>query len=307
MPGFSAELSRRRLAAFLAAAFTPATGVLAQELVDPTDPTRRLDTAHRLTVRASINGSDPFPFMVDTGANASVISSDLADSLKLPRGKPVSLHGIAGVELVDTVNVESVTVGRRTRRNMTLSVLPARFIRAPGILGLDWLGSQGVLLDFERNQMKIGSRPPMTDEYTISVPVRSRPSGLHLIDVTVSGAPVLAFVDTGSTTTVGNAALMEQAIRRGALSSDWADIQLVSLTGQTMLGRIATLKSLGIDKITLQNLPVVFGPIHTFEYWGLVNRPAILIGMDVLKVFDKVALDFTRGQMHFTISPSSTG
>jgi hypothetical protein len=53
-------------------------------------------------------------------------------------------------------------------------------------------------------------------------------------------------------------------------------------------------------------VPVVFGPVHTFEYWGLVDRPAILIGIDVLNAFESVALDFTRGQVHFRLSSSSS-
>jgi hypothetical protein len=52
-------------------------------------------------------------------------------------------------------------------------------------------------------------------------------------------------------------------------------------------------------------VPVVFGPVHTFDYWGLSDRPAILIGIDVLNVFESVALDFTRGQVHFRLSSSS--
>ncbi|MBO9560412.1 MAG: aspartyl protease family protein [Caulobacter sp.] len=265
------------------------------------DPTKALDLAHRLTVAAKINGRGPYRFLVDTGANASVISEALAGELNLPLVGRVALHGIAGVEQVPSVTAATVSVGRRTRRDMTLSVLPSRFIRAPGILGLDWLGGQGLILDFARNEMRVGSRPPMTNEYTISVPVKSRPSGLHLIEATVAGSSVTTFVDTGSTTTVGNLALMRQAIRLGVLTTPWADIQLLSLTGQVLAGRVAAVRNIGLGTATIQNVPVVFGPMHTFEYWGLDTKPALLIGTDVLNLFDTVALDFTRGVVHFTV------
>jgi hypothetical protein len=87
-----------------------------------------------------------------------------------------------------TVKVQTVTVGRRVRRDLTLSVLPGRFVQAPGVLGLDWLGGQGLILDFARDQMRVGSVPPTTDEYTVSVPVKARRSGLHLIDAAAAGA-----------------------------------------------------------------------------------------------------------------------
>jgi predicted aspartyl protease len=280
-----------------------ASPVLARSLPDlpQTDKTAPLGYVRRLTVQVRINDLGPYAFLIDTGANASVISSELAALLSLPAGSPVNLHGIAGVETVETVTAASVAVGRRVRKDLTLSVLPGRFIQAPGILGLDWLGAQGLVLDFSREEMRLGSIAPHTDESTVSVPIKATRSGLHLIEASVSGAATLAFLDTGSTTTVGNMALMRQAIRRQAVSSDWADIELLSLTGQTMTGRLAALKTVSLGKVNLRNLPVVFGPVHTFDYWGLSDRPALLIGIDVLNAFESVALDFTRGQVHFRL------
>lgn len=306
-------IRRRALAGMLALAAVPGGPALARSIPDPPRPdlaqtakTAPLGYVRRLTVKVRINDLGPYPFLVDTGANASVISSELAALLRLPGGRPVNLHGIAGPEMVDTVIAASVAVGRRVRKGLTLSVLPGRYIQAPGILGLDWLGAQGLVLDFARDEMRLGSIAPRTDDQTVSVPVKATRSGLHLIEASVSGAATLAFLDTGSTTTVGNMALMRRAIRQKAVSSDWADIELQSLTGQSMTGRLAALKSVSLGKVNLRNLPVVFGPVHTFDYWGLSDRPAILIGIDVLNAFESVALDFTRGQVHFRLSDSST-
>jgi hypothetical protein len=44
------------------------------------------------------------------------------------------------------------------------------------------------------------------------------------------------------------------------------------------------------------------GPIHTFDYWGLTDRPALLIGADVLQKFRSVALDFKRGEFRFSMT-----
>jgi predicted aspartyl protease len=158
----SAVLSRRRLAAMLAAGFGTSPLAAARSAVvsrqdhnpPPTDPAapERLEAIpdRRLTVQVTINGAGPYPFLVDTGASASVISSELAASLDLPRRMPVTFHSIAGAELVNTVGVDRISVGRRTRRGLRLSVLPARLIRASGVLGIDWLGDQGLVLDFAR-------------------------------------------------------------------------------------------------------------------------------------------------------------
>lgn len=301
-------ISRRSLAMTLVAAALPSGGAQAQnERLDQTSgvQTRSLDPAGRLTVQVSLNGRGPFPFLVDTGANASVISDDLASSLRLPSGLPVNLHGIAGVERVDTVAVQTVRVGRRERRNLSMSIIAGRYLKAPGLLGMDWLGEQGLTLDFAEQRMHVGARIPRADQRSVSVPVRLQRSGLSLIDAHIGSGRALTFLDTGSTTTVGNAALLAAASRAGAVTRDWTDIQLVSLTGQTLSGRLSALKQLTLGTMILRDVPVMFGPVHTFEYWNLTAEPALLIGVDVLRAFQSVTLDYHRGAVYFLLPDAS--
>ncbi|TCS15888.1 retroviral-like aspartic protease family protein [Caulobacter sp. BK020] len=300
-------ISRRNLAIALSCVAFPGLALADQQQPPPvtTAPTRVLDSARRLTVQVFLNDQGPFSFLVDTGANASVISSALASQLSLPAGKEVNLHGIAGVQVVGTVTIDRVRVGRRERRDLVLSVLPDRHLSAPGILGMDWLGSQGLTLDVAGRQMHVGASLPKTDEYSVSVPAKIQRSGLSLIEALAGGVRTLCFLDTGSTTTVGNQALMDAAVRKREITSDWADLQLVSLTGQTLAGRLAALKRLRFGSIALVNLPVVFGPVHTFDYWGISDRPALLLGMDVLSIFQTVSLDYRRGAVHFQLSSTT--
>ena len=41
-----------------------------------------------------VNGQGPFDFVVDTGANRSIIATELAEQLGLPAGNPTRVHGI---------------------------------------------------------------------------------------------------------------------------------------------------------------------------------------------------------------------
>jgi predicted aspartyl protease len=268
---------------------------------------KALDRERRLTVQVLLNGRGPYNFLVDTGANASVISTELANTLALPPGPSVKLHGIAGVQPAGTALIGSIRVGRRERRRLSVSVLPERHLRADGILGMDWLGGQGLTLNFADKRMRIGASQPRTDEYSVTVPTMVERSGLSLIEAQAGGVRTVVFLDTGSTTTVGNQALMDEAIRRHGVTSAWTDLTLVSLTGQTFVGRLAALKRVSLGKITLRNLPVVFGPVHTFDYWGLSDRPALLLGVDVLNAFEEVSLDYRRSSVHFRLSSSSAG
>lgn len=299
-------LSRRALVGALASAgLGPATVVGQTPAADPQDRLRYLDAAGRLSVKALVNGEGPFDFLIDTGATASVIATDIADQLGLPRVDTGKLHSIAGAESVAMTRVASLAVGKRLRRDMRVAVLPRASLWMDGVLGLDWLGKASLLLDFGRRRMVVGQPLPIPDAQTVTVESRLIRSGLTLIDAYIPRERVIAFVDTGSTTTAGNMALMEAAIRGGSLSGAAAETALRSVTGQVMQGRAASLTRLTLGAMTFRNAPLIVGPIHTFDYWGLGDRPAIVIGADLLRGFDTVAIDFKRNEVRFRVPDGS--
>lgn len=265
------------------------------------EPLKYLDVAGRLTVQVMLNGQGPFDMMVDTGANSSVISIETADRLGLARGEPVEMHGIAGVQTVDTVVIDTLQMGRRIRRQMKVSIVAERHLGAAGLLGLDWLGANNLMLNYGQRRMAVGEPLPLPDHRTVVVKTRTR-SGLTLIDASIPRQKLIALLDSGSTTTVGNLALLRAAQERKAILGAIFDIQLRSATGQTLPGRLAVLNRLTLGKMTLMNVPVVVAPVHTFDYWGLANEPAILIGSDILRKFETVALDFKRREVRFRIA-----
>lgn len=299
-------IQRRRLTGALAAAALAPAAALGRQ-ASP-DPLRYLDKARRLTVAAMVNGQGPFDFMVDTGANSSVIAVELADRLGLARGRRSEMHGIAGAQSVDTVMVESLAVGRRVRQRIVLSVLPRETLDVDGILGLEWLGRASLLLDFKRRRMTVGEGLPVPDPTTFTVKARLQKSGLTLIDAFMPSRRIIAFVDTGSTTTVGNLAFFAEAQSKGAIVGPVTDTELRSVTGQVLPGRRVTMSSLTLGKVILRRIPMVIGPIHTFDFWGMHDEPAVLIGSDILQHFETVALDFRAGEVRFKVSgPSWSG
>lgn len=296
-------ISRRGLAGL--AATLVAAPALAWDSNTPqvagSEPLKYLDVARRLTVQVMLNGQGPFDMMVDTGANSSVISIETADRLDLARGAPVEMHGIAGVQTVDTVVIDTLQMGRRIRRRMTVSIVAERHLGAAGLLGLDWLGANNLMLNYGQRRMAVGEPLPLPDHRTVVVKTRTR-SGLTLIDASIPGQMLIALLDSGSTTTVGNLALLRAAQARKAILGAIFDIQLRSATGQTLPGRLAVLNRLTLGKMTLMNVPVVVAAVHTFDYWGLADEPAILIGSDILQTFETVALDFKRREVRFRIA-----
>jgi predicted aspartyl protease len=296
------QVERRALMGLIAgAAVSPGLAASGQDAPPPTDPLKYLDAARRLSVQAFVNGQGPFDFLVDTGANSSVITAELAQALHLPLGGVSQLHSIAGAQVVQLAKVASLTVGRRTRTGMTVSILPRAQLRMDGVLGLDWLGRASLLLDFKRRRMVVGEALPAPDNMTVIVKSRLLRSGLTLLDAFMPLQRLIAFVDSGSTTTVGNLALLEAARDHDAVLGPFTATELRSVTGKVMPGRQAILSRLTVGKMTLRNVPLILGPIHTFDYWGFREQPAIVIGTDILQKFDTVAMDFKRNEVRFRV------
>jgi predicted aspartyl protease len=258
------------------------------------------DWTSRMTAPVRIEGQGPFPFVVDTGANRTVIAAELAMKLGLPEGELERLHGVAGMQMVPTAYA-SLTVGDRTGRRGPVSLLPSAAIGGQGLLGLDRIGDQCVTLDFRAQQLVIGSAAPYwAGTYEVSVRAHRRDGQLTMVDADLSGVRVVAFIDSGSDTTIGNMALHHFCLERDP-SVKWLKVPVISATGQTMEAEMADLPNLRVGGFKLPDWPVAFVDLHTFDMWGLTERPAILLGMDLLSRFDRVSLDFSRGVVRFRL------
>jgi hypothetical protein len=49
--------------------------------------------------------------------------------------------------------------------------------------------------------------------------------------------------------------------------------------------------------MTLSNLDVIFADFHVFKLWGLDQQPALLIGMDLLGVLERLVIDYRRNEV----------
>ncbi len=78
----------------------------------PTSLSTVADIYRRMTAPIAVNEAGPFAFVVDTGANQSVISRELADSLGLPKGPAEPLNGVAGLSQAPTTTAD-LRVGAR--------------------------------------------------------------------------------------------------------------------------------------------------------------------------------------------------
>jgi predicted aspartyl protease len=297
---------RGALAALTISLATPATAQDNAAIVEPesgpvdfvglvTDPTERM------TVAVNIGGQGPYSFIVDTGSQRTVISRELAYRLGLGKGPTTEIHSMSGSKSVQTYLIPSLEVSARSVKDIQAPALATADIGAAGILGIDSLQSQRVLLDFKAQTMTVRPSTERTEKWdgeTIIVKAKSRFGQLVLADASADGQKVWVIIDTGSQVSVGNEALRRKLLgRKGRRESH--PVELISVTGGSTLADYSVLDTIRLGDMHINNLPVAFADAHPFRKLDLLKRPALLLGMDALRLFDRVSVDFANRKVRF--------
>lgn len=248
----------------------------------------------RMTVPVTIGDNGPFAFVVDTGAERTSIAEELARDLRLGFGQRARLHSMTEVSQIQTVLIPTLEVGGRNVRDIHAPALRRRHIGAEGILGVDSLQSQRVSFDFVRQQMTVMNSHRREESWpsdTIVVTARNRLGHLVMVDASVDGQKVWVILDTGAQTTVANNVLRRKLEKKGRLKTT-VPIVLQSVTGGEMAADQTRVKRIRLGGIDINDMPVAFADVHPFAKLGLDKRPALLLGMDALRLFDRVSVDF---------------
>ena len=274
------------------------------------------DQAKRMVVPVMLNGKGPFGFVVDTGANRTVVSTEAAAACALPPAGRADVHGIAGAESAALASVRRLAVGSVASQNLILPVLARDRLGADGLLGVDILKGRRMSLDFVANRFEISASGQGVEigqgtnsriraaNAPIQVAATYREGQLVILDAQVGDVRVAAFIDSGAQVTVGNLALRDAVVHsHPEFGVRLAPVPLISATGQTAMGQFAPLPTLRLGGMQINQVLGVFAQLHIFDLWKLNDRPAILIGVDVLRHFQDVALDFGRRVVVFTPSP----
>jgi predicted aspartyl protease len=263
------------------------------------------DRTQRMTVPVSIGGQGPYRFIVDTGAERTVIARELAQDLRLGRGVVARVHSMTEVSRIQTVLIPALEVAGKRVREIHAPALERRNLGAEGMLGVDSLQSQRVSFDFTRQEMTIAPSHRREEKWTddaIVVRARSRFGHLVLVDASVDGQKVWVVVDTGSQLTVANGVLRRKLERKRRLGATFP-VTMVSVTGGRITADQTVVKRIRLGGIDINNMPVAFADVHPFKKLGLEKRPAILLGMDALQLFERVSVDFANRRVTLLAPP----
>ena len=267
-------------------------------------------TESQLTTAVLIDGKGPFQFIVDTGADRSVIAEDVAKALHLPIGRTVIVQGIIRAIPAPTVPVAELRFGSEVRNDLEVPVLPRALLKADGFLGLDAIGKNRVVFDFRKRTLRVaGPQPDFflmhrgNRESYIGAPGDAghlRSSACHIDGVLAS-----AFIDTGAEVSVGNEALRRALMATGRSFGRERDIVLTGITGGSCPGKVLRLKAIGLGDLEFTGCEIAVADLDVFKIWDLADRPALLIGLNFLRQFQIVTIDYHRQEFRLKLASSS--
>ena len=265
-------------------------------------PTRS-DRHGRVIAPVMVNGQGPFRFIVDTGANRSVLSTTLAQVLGLTANSIGNVHSINSVDPAPLVDVRTLDYGPVALANASLPILGEAMMGGEqGVLGVDGMRGKRLRLDFDRRCIEI-------------IPSSGAPSLLgwarlqgelkfgHLVVVPgrVNNVRVNVIIDTGSDVSLANIAFRTAIDNARMRSSPQSFARAYTAGRPIILDRAIIVPQMRLSSVNVTDLTFFVGDFHIFDLWGYRDQPTVLIGMDVLSHAHAIAIDYERGTVHIRV------
>ena len=263
----------------------------------------------QLTTAIWIDGKGPFHFIVDTGADHSVIAADVAQALRLPVGHDVMVQGIIRAVPAPSVPVRELRFGSVVRDNLQMPVLPRMLLKADGFLGLDAIGNHRVIFDFKMRTLRVTD--PLPSEFVVKrgnnetyIEAPGDAGHLRSVACRVEGVITTAFIDTGAEVSVGNEALRRALIAVGPGYGGDRDIELTGITGGSRTGKVVKVETILLGNLEFTGCEIAVADLDVFKIWDLVDSPALLIGLNFLREFQTVTVDYGRKEFRLKLASS---
>jgi predicted aspartyl protease len=245
----------------------------------------------QITVPVRIGAAGELPFVIDTGASATVISPATRQRLGLVADATPTTdtaYGAGGSREAVRYVIPSMSVGGEVVHDQPVfetSLGDQIGDSIAGVLGRDFLARHVVEIDFTAKRVRL--HPPGTP-VPEAVPFTDAAEGLIKIAITLDGRDVPAVLDLGASASIVNTAAAGPATepagsgeRSMALGADGNPVPLVPRTFDVKLGA----HDLGATRLYVGDLAV-------FPQLGLGGGPAAIVGLDLVGK-GTVWIDFT--------------
>jgi hypothetical protein len=237
--------------------------------------------------------ADRLPFIVDTGANRTGVPRAIANQLIADDDIILdqTAHAVTGPFDTGLFIVERLDFGLGPRQ-VELAVFDERdetVLSAAGILGSNAFREEIIVLDYPAAELRLMPQTASTPDMP-----------LHFQDGLIAGegrilgmsSPVRVFVDTGANASIVNSALVQR--HRTARIGRTAVIGGVSsrIVARGELRRL--FGGFEVSGLCAGAFQIAVSDVYFFDRLGLIDEPAILLGMDVLR-HARITIDYGSG------------
>ena len=257
------------------------------------------DRYERVTIPVTIQGQGPYRFLVDTGAQVTVLSHRVVEELQIEPTGRATLVAMGSQRSVDTFDLDGLEFANRVFSGLMAPLLHRQDIGADGILGLDSLQDLRVLIDFEEGRMDVADAETLggNSGYEIVVRARRQLGQMIITDAKIDGIRTAVIIDTGAQNTIANLALRRRLRGRDTGHQSYS----TDVLGAELAANVFIAKRLTIGRMEMNNVPLGYAESPVFASLGLGDTPAIILGMRNMRVFRRVAIDFSSQRVLFDL------
>jgi predicted aspartyl protease len=263
-------------------------------------PTTR-DQVGRIVVPVMVNDQGPFRFVLDTGANRSVLAEHMVAKLGLTLSDAtmsVELSGATGEAIVRTVAIQRLQAGAVLIENTQLPVIGATMAGIDGVLGVEGLAGKRLIIDFVRDNITIEqSDNKRASADFVTLPARLRHGQLLVVDVDVGGVKTQGVIDTGADGSLGTERLRQALRRRHEKDRPAGTARIEGATADVQTGDLVFAPQIRFKGVEITGMKIAYGNFHVFSLWNLQSQPALLVGMDILGTADILVIDYLRREV----------
>lgn len=262
----------------------------------PEDPLQTwVDTYGRPTADVMVNGRGPYRFLVDTGANKTVLPMRHALDLGVELHGNVTVHGTTGSAEFYLARLEYLDVGSVVRSKVEIAVAPDHLMpRQDGILGADMFVGRKLVFEIAAKTVQVQSS--LVIPYSARGNLRILNGIIPALQGWVGRTQAQIILDTGADPCIVNPVLKAKLEKAHAGLLQNKSAQLRGITGTVLSGDYMLLPDIRMGNVTVTDASAVAADAPVFRVWGLENKPTIIVGSSVLSRLASFTIDYGARQ-----------
>ncbi len=251
-----------------------------------------LDLYGRPKAKVMLNGQGPFEFMVDTGSTVTVIAERHLATLRAPIVGRTAVAGTTGMADTPVAQIDIIEAGAIRKESMRVAVLPDNGVASmDGILGADTFVGKRLVFNIPGKTVKVeDSLHPIRVAPQSNMRIRN--GLLAEVDGRIGNVSAKFMLDTGAQNCIANLPLSRALLKSNPRLMRLDNVSVYGVTGHVLVGQYILLPKVDLRAFSVTDAGAVALDAPSFDFWGLRDEPAMIVGMNMLSRLRSFTLDY---------------